>query len=261
MRSTRVNTPRISPATLRFFSRYAEWYVRRNVHAVRILRGGFDLRSAAGPLIVCLNHPSWWDPLLAAMLAFHLLPDRRHYAPIEAKMLLRYRLFERIGFFGVEQGTVSGAAQFLRTSRAILEDPKAVLWITAQGEFVDVRRRPITLRSGLGHLAAEIPSARVIPLGVEYCFWDERFPEALCAFGAPVPCVQGQAPATTAAIANALGSCMDRLAQSAIARDSSAFDLLLAGNAGIGGVYDAWRKLTSRLRGETFRREHGAERI
>jgi hypothetical protein len=54
---------------------------------------------------------------------------------------------------------------------------------------------------------------------------------------------------------------MDRLAQSAIARDSSAFDLLLAGNAGIGGVYDAWRKLTSRLRGETFRREHGAERI
>jgi hypothetical protein len=45
---------------------------------------------------------------------------RAHYAPIEAAALARYRFFERLGFFGIELGTVRGGVVFMRTSLAIL---------------------------------------------------------------------------------------------------------------------------------------------
>jgi len=47
-------------------------------------------------------------------------PDRTHYAPMDAAMLARYGIFRRLGMFGVEAGTLRGAAAFLRAGQAIL---------------------------------------------------------------------------------------------------------------------------------------------
>jgi hypothetical protein len=41
-------------------------------------------------------------------------------------------------------------------------------------------------------------------------------------------------------------------------RDAAQFEVLVGGRAGVGGVYDLWRRLRARLRGEAFRSEHGA---
>jgi hypothetical protein len=42
-------------------------------------------------------------------------------------------------------------------------------------------------------------------------------------------------------------------------RQKDAFDVVLRGKAGVGGVYDLWRKLKARLRGDRFAVQHGSE--
>ena len=51
------------------------------------------------PKIVVLNHPSWWDPLVALVLT-ELFPDHAHHAPMDADALGHDRIFERLGVFG-----------------------------------------------------------------------------------------------------------------------------------------------------------------
>jgi len=175
-------------------------------------------------------------------------------------MLARYRMFGRLGFFGVEQGTPRGAVQFLRAAQAILAAPHTALWITPQGRFADARERPIRLQPGLGHLARRTPRATFVPLALEYVFWDEQRPELLARFG---PAWRAEESATSAdlsaQLATALTATQDTLAQQAIARDPAAFQMLLEGRRGVNFIYDSWRRLRAGLRGETFNPEHGAQ--
>lgn len=256
-----VALPPRSPALIRWFL----WYVRRYqvrpfFTAVRLAEGGHPRELPADrAVVVVLNHASWWDPLLC-MLAQELLPGRRHYAPIDARMLENYGIFRKLGFFGIEPGTSRGAVQFLRTGQAILQQPDAALWITAQGEFADVRRRPIHLRRGLGHLLTRCPHVAVYPLALEYVFWNEKRPEALLSFGPPLANWDSSQSADdlTAAVADALTATMDHLAEKAVARDPAAFSVLCGGATGISGVYDAWRRVTHWLRGRRFQLGHEA---
>jgi 1-acyl-sn-glycerol-3-phosphate acyltransferase len=204
-------------------------------------------RPADGPVVVVLNHPSWWDPLICLMLT-DLFPDREHYAPIDAAALDRYRFFARLGFFGVERGRLRGARNFLRVGRAILDRPASVLWITAQGRFVDSRERPTRLEPGLGHLLAGAGRVTVIPLAIELTFWDERLPEALARFGPPIAAAPGVTAAEwTDRLERALEATQDLLAAEARRRDPADFTTLLEGSGGVGFVYDAWRRIRSGL--------------
>ena len=113
---------RRSPWLVRFFTRHVKrFYLARNFHAVRLSRTGRPAPVPDVPLIVVLNHPSWWDPLVGLVLT-ELFPDRAHYAPMDAHALLRYRIFERLGVFGIEPATSRGAREFLRTGCC---DPRA----------------------------------------------------------------------------------------------------------------------------------------
>ncbi len=58
-----------------------------------------------------------------------------------------------------------------------------MLWITAEGAFTDHRARPVALRPGLAHLARQVPGAVILPLALDYTFWNESRPEALLRFG------------------------------------------------------------------------------
>lgn len=268
-----VDLPRVSVRLFAAFGHYSRWYLGRHFHAVR--------RSASVPsvgpdaaLVVYFNHPAWWDPLLAIVLARELFGERTHYGPIDAAALEQYGFFRRLGFFGVEPGTVGGARRFLRVAGELLERRDTALWITPEGRFTDPRQRPVRLRPGLGRLAgrlAERPGGAVLlPLALEYPFWEERFPEALLRFGEPVDVAREVArhrergkgdPSPRdwdALLARRLEEAQDALAAAAMERDPEAFETLIGGRAGIGGVYDLWRALRAALRGESFEREHGA---
>lgn len=249
-----------SPLLVGLFARYARRYLARHFHALRLSRSGPMPEPGDGPLVIYCNHPSWWDPMTGFCLAVRLFPGRHHYAPMDAQALARYRFLARVGFFGIGTGA-AGARDFLDAAARLFQDPRATLWITPQGQFTDPRQRPVRLKPGLGHLARRLERGMFVPLTLEYPFWEERFAEALARFGEPVD-VSALKPhrpgAITALLAARLEAAQDALAGEAQRRRREDFEILVRGNAGVGGVYDLWRRLRARARGERFRPEHSA---
>jgi 1-acyl-sn-glycerol-3-phosphate acyltransferase len=257
----RARLPRRSDLLCRGFRWWVRGYLRKHFHAVRLARGTRPDVPADRPLIVVLNHPSWWEPLIGDVLA-GLLPEHTHYAPMEADALRRYSLFSKLGFYAVEQETHRGAVDFLRTTTAILSRPGSAVWITAQGRFTDPRVRPTLLSPGVGHIARRLDEGLILTLALEYVFWEERLPEALCRFGEPIAI--GKDPRLSVSgwverIRASLTSAQDALRDAALNRDPTAFETLLLGKVAIGGIYDHGRRLRAWLLGECFQPEHGSE--
>lgn len=242
---------------------------------MRILRSGSAAAEIAVKIatnrsfIIYANHASWWDPLVCLTLMQKLFPGYSIFAPIEATMLEKYRIFRRLGFFGVERGSVRGALQFIATSKAILNTPMNLLVITPQGRFADVRERPLQFEGGVGHLASQLPGTIFLPCAVEYTFWEENQPEILVNFGEPLELTQvmggvgSSLPADpniyTKMLEEKLGDALDILATESVKREVSNYEVLWSGDGGRIGFYDRWRAMMAKLRGEHFQRKHGTK--
>jgi 1-acyl-sn-glycerol-3-phosphate acyltransferase len=241
-----------------FFRGIVRRYFRRHFTAVRVTRDSHLAAFDDPRLIVYANHSSWWDPMLLVLLASRLMRKRRHFAPMDASALERYPIFKRIGVFGVEMHTARGAAGFLRASNTIIRDG-GVLWITPQGRFADARERPLNLKPGLAALAAKMPGGcTVVPLAVEYVFWNERLPETLLHFGEPLHILEQTVDEAQQQVEAALLTAMGELQMYAIARDPSAFTVLHSGTVGTGGIYEVIQRTVARLRRQPFEPAHGA---
>ena len=206
--------------------------------------------AAAGPLIVVANHPSWWDPLIGLVLTEFMPAWRIHYVPIDVNGLAQYPFLERLGFFGVETGTTPGQPRFPASEPG---HP-----CPAPSRSSGSRRRASSSilaidPSGSSQASATWPTrqsaATIVPLALEYPFWNDRCPEALARFGEPIAITarRSETPQAGAAGSNkALEKTQDRLAEEARRRDPAAFLTLIGGTAGVGGVYDSWRRLRQR---------------
>lgn len=259
----RAELPPINAWKLRCFRAYTRRYLRRHFHAVRLL--GAPALPANRPAVIYLNHAAWWDPLVCLFLAEQLFPARPGFAPIDAAQLQRYGIFRNLGFFGIEPGTARGAIRFLRKAENVLGNPVHLLWLTPQGRFADPRERPVMLQEGLGRLAMRARHAVFVPLALEYPFWNDRLPEALVHFGEPLTAIELPPPGSgsethSRLLAARLEQAQDELARAAQTRQPDAFTTLLGGSAGVGGIYDLWRRCKARWRGETFSPEHGGAR-
>lgn len=255
-----VELPARWPWLFRGFRKYGANYLRKHFHAVRLANAGAPVPVGDAPVLVVMNHPSWWDALTPLALVDRFPAAVEHFAAIDARAFAKYGFFKRVGFFGVDTQSVRGAAAFLRTGEAILAVPNRVVWVTAQGQFTDARVRPLNLRSGVGHLAARMSRGFVLPVGVEYPFWNERTPEALIRIGTPLNVADGAGltgKAWTAKIEAALTETLDGLAADALTRDPARFTTLLGGTVGVGGVYDRWRRLKAWATRTKFDASHG----
>lgn len=239
---------------------YFERFFRRHMNALRLARWGRpDVAAADGPLIVYSNHPAWWDAAVYVLAGARLFPAHESYAPIDRAMLARYGVLGRMGAFGIDLDSPRGGASFLAAASDILAGPTRVLWITAQGRFADCRERPLGLRPGIAHLPDIAPDALILPLAIEYAFWAERGAEACIAFGAPLrardlldlPRAQRRER-----LEAELTRTLDRLSADVQTRDPDRFTSLVEGKAGIGGVYDGWRRIVATLRGRAFDPAH-----
>lgn len=256
--STAASLPGSAKRQLAWFTHYTRWYLQRNFHGLHLLRLS-ALDSLEGlPLLVCVNHPSWWDPLLGLFLSQRFFPHRRHAAPIAAEGLAKYKFFERLGFFGINPGTRQGAFRFLQIGEAVLGRSDGAFWVTPQGAFKDVRL-PIVLQPGVGYLARHLARFAMLPVALEYSFWNERYPEAFACFGSPViEYGWNRTPAHwNTLFTRRLQETVDALSFRVALRDASVFEPLLAGNAGVGGVYDLWRASKAKLLGKSWQAEHG----
>ncbi len=194
--------------------------------------------------------------MLIVLLGDLLLPERKHYAPIDARALQQYPILRKLGIFPVETASTRGAAQFLRTAEAILRDG-GVLWLTPQGRFADVRERPLAFKPGLAALALRVPEALLVPLAVEYTFWDERLPEALLRCSEPVHVTpESSTDSATRQLEAALEHGMSALRTAAMARDPKAFETLFSGARGTGGVYGLIRRVRAWFSGRRVRLDH-----
>lgn len=244
------------------FVRYLRWYAGRHFHSVRVSLEGVPWTATGRPLVIYSNHPSWWDPLVFMLLGDALFPGRRGYGPMDAKSLARYPVLERLGIFAIDPTSARGGVAFMVQAQRILAGRTAILWLTAQGAFTDARQRPIALRPGLGQLALRVPGVVVVPLAVEYPFWNESRPEALCRFGSPLvidelDAKQRSAQTLNAVFERALSRTMDQLSHESQQRDPALFRALLRGRSGVGGIYDVWRRLRAWSRGRSFEASHG----
>ncbi len=239
-------------------------------------------------LVVYANHASWWDPLAAIFLAQRLFAPWAMYAPIDAVALRQYPMFARMGFFGVEQDSPRGAAEFLLAANRILSRPATSLWLTPEGRFADARDTAAELMPGLAHLAWKVSQpqqpplqresggacqaaagsdgtarqSRVwfLPLAVEYTFWEERQPELLMRFGQPL--CSAELPTRSKqqwdrALTERLRTAQAELAAPSIARDAEQFEVLLGGSSGTYFVYDWWRTLCGWIGRRQVQISHG----
>jgi 1-acyl-sn-glycerol-3-phosphate acyltransferase len=255
-----VELPRRWLWLFRLFRKYSHRYLRKHFHGVRLSRSSHQLSSAEGPLLIVLNHPAWWDPMICMVLS-GLIPERDHFGAIDVEAVKQYGFFKKLGFVEVDTQSLRGAAEFIRTGTTILSGPNRVYWITAQGRFTDVRERPLALQAGVGHLASRMTHGTVVPIAFEYCFWNERTPEALVRVGKPLHVdehtgISGKE--WTSIIEQSLTRALDGLNAEAISRDPTLFTDLVSGETGVGGIYDLWRRLKMWIRGRKFESSHEA---
>ncbi|TWU67541.1 MULTISPECIES: lysophospholipid acyltransferase family protein [Crateriforma] len=250
------------------FHRFLKPYLRRHFHAIAIesdARSSLNVPSDV-PLIVYANHPSWWDPLIAHFVNRVSFPGRQFWAPIDADALRQYEVFKKLGFFGVQLNSKSGAADFLKTSQLALHhhddqgNCDGALWVTPEGRFCDPRDHTAALMPGLSHLCQRLSSGYVLPLVMEYAFWDERLPMCLLTAGQVMDVSQHPDWDKTLwnqRLTESMRSAQDRLAGLVVDRDSGPFTNLLAGKKGTGGLYDWLRRSKSMLTGKRFKATHG----
>lgn len=251
-----------SPSHLAFYDFMFTRFFRRHMRALRVAEWGLPEVPPDQPLVVFANHPSWWDGVAFMLLSRRLFGERRMFIPMEAAALARYRFMQRLGVFGVEPASPRGAVAFLRIAGRVLAPERAdMLWMNAPGRFSDPRERPVPIAPGLARLPELAPQACYLPLALDYPFWSERKAEMLAAFGPPLRGAALQAmprEARAEAFATALGGVMDRLAGEAIRRDPARFRVVEQGREGMGGIYDQWRHLRSRMAGRRFDPRHEA---
>ena len=238
--------------------------LRRQFHSIAVAESSLSRINidSAEPLIVYANHPSWWDPLIAHFLNRRLFSPRQFYAPIDADALEQYRVFAKLGFFGVKMNSSKGAANFLRQSTAILNSSNTALWLTPEGRFADVRDHSEELMPGLAHLCTRVQRATAIPLALEYVFWEERLPVCLAQFGEPSP-VADRNDLTKSQwselLEDRLRTAQTELSNLAIARSSEPFTNLMKGKTGGGMIYDLARRVKSIATGKKFQATHGRQ--
>jgi 1-acyl-sn-glycerol-3-phosphate acyltransferase len=257
-----VASPQVATRLLKGFSAYSRHYVLRHFHAIWILKNGLPPSDISCPVVIYLNHASWWDPLVCLHLARKYFAERRSFAPIDAASLQRYGFFKQLGFYGIEQKSARGAMTFLRTTCTLLGSARNMVWLTPQGRFMDVRQRPLRLQHGLGSLAARLKNVVFVPLAIEYTFWTESRPEILLGFGrssVPRNAALHRSRDWTEFFSKALEDAQDELAAKSSRRDPADWIVLDKGKSGISAICDSWRWLRSRIHGGGFVREHNVE--
>lgn len=244
------------------FHSFLRPYLRRHFQTIALDRESRPQAAFAAnaPLIVYANHPSWWDPLVAHFLHRTLFPGRHFFAPIDSAALEQYGVFEKLGFYGVQLSTVAGAAAFLKKSLSILSQHDTAIWITPEGRFADPRDDTAELMPGLAHLCRRSDRAIVLPLALEYVFWDERLPVCLGSLGKPLRCgdhPDWSKPDWARHLTMELRNAQQRLAELSMQRNAAPFDHLLRGVSGGGWIYDSCRRAKAWATGKPFKAAHG----
>jgi len=256
-----VAIPCISDRLVYWFHWYLQRFFPKHFHSFAV-SNAVQLQQipSDASLIVFVNHASWWDPLVALVLGRRYFPDRKLFAPIDAAALKKYPFMERLGFFAVEQESLQGAGSFLKTARAILDDPGNSIWLTPEGQFADPRQRDLSFQPGLAHLASKLKVGVLLPVAIEYPFWEERLPEVLVRVGKPILVAEHAGVGKEqwqAILESGLRDAQTKLEADSIHRRSDNFEIVMSGKLGVNWLYDSMRRSIAWIKGGRIEKNHG----
>lgn len=172
-----------SPWLTRFLRRDAERRIARSFSAVRV-RGIEHAREAlrTSPVLIVSNHTSWWDPLVLQWIASgELAADA--YAMMDAKNILRFPFFKRVGAFGVDLDDAADGMRAIRYATKLLSKPGRLVWIFPQGAETPITKRPLQFRPGAAAVARLARHAKIIPAALRYEMRGVPKPELWLSFG------------------------------------------------------------------------------
>lgn len=246
-----VAPARPSPRFRRFFGGYACRLLRKRFASVRLEGASADvLREVGaheGPLLIAMNHPSWWDPIVGVAIRHIYFAERPALSPIEMEMYERFRFMRKLGLFGLSPDHPDALVEMVRYVRTECEQsPRSAVFITPQGALTDVRE-PIVVRPGVGALASALGNVRVVTLVTELTFWHEKRPELLLLAR---ECTTPHRPSTagwTREIRTRMQLAADELARHSLARNEQAFVPMLArSGSDVNPAFDLWQRLRGR---------------
>ena len=249
-----------SPIRERAFGAYLDWYLPRCFHTIYQVGSLGEFKDdGETPLLVALNHTSWWDVLLALYTERTCFGWER-YGVMDERQLLRYRFFAKLGMIGVDRTSLGGAREFLNYAQKLLRGQRRSLWMTPQGAMLSTRTRPIRFQPGLAHIAGTLDRFCFTTVVVHYEFWEERLPEAFVSLS-PIVTYRQEDVADRKRWQRAQEARMEAqlnsLMESVQTRDPSQFTMMLRGSAGVNPVYDALRRIRAAITGRKFHAEHG----
>src|SRR5262249_21005527 len=106
------------------------------------------------------------------------------FCMMEEKELRRYRFFTWVGAFSVNrQDARSAMGSVAYIGRMLAERRDRALAIFPQGEITPNDRRPLTIFSGMAHVARRAGGATLWPIALRYEFRGEQRPEAFIRAG------------------------------------------------------------------------------
>jgi 1-acyl-sn-glycerol-3-phosphate acyltransferase len=229
----------------RAYAAYGRRLLRRAF--ARVWVGGVAWPAGEGPALAYLNHPAWWDPILAVFLS----RDVAHgdgYGPMDGVQLQRFPFFRRVGCFGTTTDGVEDArALALYAARLLHDGPRRTLWIFAQGGL-EPARAPLRFRSGLARLSRAVPDAPLIPIAVRYEQRDQQRPEIFVRIGAPSRAsTRPESPAAhTRRLVRRLADELARLDADLATNDLHDYRVVLGGRRSVSDRYEAIASLVRR---------------
>ncbi len=260
--TTTLSPASFSPRFTKFFGGYSCRLMRKKFASVRIEKAGFGVLQEAvqheGPLVIAMNHPSWWDPIVGVVIRHTYFPDRPSLSPIEMKMYDRFKFMRKLGLFGIDPDHRNALREMVAYVRAQCDEHRrTAFFITPQGAFTDVRK-PIVVRPGVGAIASTLDNARVLVLLSEFSFWHDKRPEAHILIRECEAPMRLSTASWTRAIRSAMQTGADDLADLVIAREETAFSTMLdRSGAQVNPLFDLWQRLRGR-RADVTPAERGA---
>lgn len=169
------------------FSIYNRSLLRRRFNSLRV--SGLDnLKSNSDeenlPILICANHSSWWDGLIAFQISHAAKLDA--YVMMEEKQLSKLRIFRRLGAFSVVREKPFEAYKSVRYAANLLnQNPVKCVWIFPQGEILPNDLRPIKFSGGVTKILKMTEKVKLISLAFKIEFLGNYKPDILVEVGQP----------------------------------------------------------------------------
>ena len=257
--SSRMETDMNARSTPRMITAYKQGWPRKAVHALIMhkLRGAFfqiraqglarlrdDLRAEPGGTLFLPNHSCWWDLFLVHFLN-ETIPVEG-YGMMEHFNMLRFGFFRRIGAFSVDRTDPASVRASLDYAAGLLQEPRAGVWIFAQGQMIGNDVRPLGFQPGLRAMVRRCGKVRVVPVAFRFEYWQNERPEAFVRFGAPEWVDRAAAGTVVAEFERKLTDTLDALKLDVTSQDAARFETILQGP---GSISDRYARFRARFRG------------